>query len=211
MVSELGLVVNDPSVIVSQSAGCRYALFVLQDDLGRPIIETERLVLNALEMSDCARVALLAGDKRIYDVTLLIPHPYEVHQAEAWVGSHKAYWERWREDWTMVFAMRSKADGLLMGAIGLVGASKHKRAEMGYWLGVPFWGQGFATEAARAVVAFAHEELGINRLEAGVFAGNAASMNVLRKAGFVEEGVQRQRFWKDGQFVDDHIFARVKR
>ncbi|MBL8885165.1 MAG: GNAT family N-acetyltransferase [Phycisphaerales bacterium] len=180
------------------------------DGSGKPEIETGRLVLNALEMTDCARVASLAGDKRIYEMTLLIPHPYEPHHAEGWISTHPGHWARWREDWTMNFAIRSKVSDELMGAIGLVGVPRHKRAEMGYWLGVPFWGQGFMSEAARAVVGFAFETLGVNRLEAGVFDGNEASAKVLRKAGFVEEGVLRARFLKDGKFVDERMFANLK-
>jgi len=177
------------------------------DTLGRPVLTTERLTLRALDTSDCPRVAELAGDKRIYDMTLLIPHPYEPHHAEGWISTHAAHWARWREDWTMNFAIRSKENDTLMGVIGLVGVPGHKRAEMGYWLGVPFWGKGFMSEAARAVVEFAFGTLGANRLEAGVFDGNTASMNVLRKGGFHEEGVLRQRFLKDGKFVDERMFA----
>jgi len=179
------------------------------DALGRPVLMTERLRLRALEMSDCARVTELAGDKRIYDMTLLIPHPYSVQQAEDWIGSHAAHWARWRADWTMNFAIRSKASNELMGVIGLVGVPRHKRAELGYWIGAPYWGSGFMTEAARTVVEFAFETLGANRLEAGVFEGNSGSMNVLRKAGFLEEGVHRQKFFKDGKFLDERMFANL--
>lgn len=179
------------------------------DSTGRPRLETERLMLRALEMSDCPRVTELAGDRRIYDMTLLIPHPYALKQAEDWIGTHAAHWARWREDWSMNFAIRSKSSDELMGVIGLVGVPRHKRAEMGYWLGVPFWGNGFMTEAARAVVEFAFGTLGVNRIEAGVFDGNEASANVLRKVGFVEEGVLRQRFLKGGKFVDERMFANL--
>ncbi len=173
----------------------------------KPVIETPRLILNALEMTDCPRVAALAGDRRIYDVTLLIPHSYEVRHAEEWIATHGALWERWREDWTMHFAIRRRAEKDLVGVIGLIGRPIHKRAEMGYWLGVEYWGKGYMTEAARAVVKFARDELGANRIEAGVFDGNEASMNVLRKAGFHEEGVLRQRFFKNGRFVDERMFG----
>lgn len=182
-------------------------------EMDRPVLATPRLVLDALSLSDSPRVAELAGDRRIYDMTLLIPHPYELHHAEAWIGTHAAQWGRWREDWTMNFAIRLRASdelaGELIGVIGLIGRPVYKRAELGYWLGVPFWGKGFMTEAVGAVVAFAHGELGVNRIEAGVFEGNAASMNVLRKAGFVEEGLLRQRFFKEGRFVDERMFAKV--
>lgn len=173
------------------------------------MLETERLVLCAIEMSDCARVAELAGDKRIFNMTLLIPHPYALQDAETWIATHAAHWARWREDWTMNFAIRSRSESVLMGVIGLVGVPRHKRAEMGYWLGVPFWGSGVMTEAVRVVAAFAHGELGVHRLEAGVFDGNEGSMNVLRKVGFVEEGVLRARFRKNGKFVDERMFANL--
>lgn len=182
---------------------------VQYDDQSRPILMTQRLVLGAIAMSDAPRVAELAGDKRIYDVTLLIPHPYSVQQAEEWITKLNGFWERWREDWTMAFGLRLKSTNELIGAMGLVGTPKHRRAEFGYWLGVSYWGNGYATEAARAVVAFAQQELGANRLEAGVFDGNEASMNVLRKVGFVEEGILRQKFLKDGKFVDDRVFANL--
>lgn len=176
---------------------------------GRPVLRTDRLLLDALGPADCTPIAALAGDRRIYDTTLLIPHPYAVKQAVDWISTHAAHWARWREDWTMNFAIRGKADGALMGVIGLVGVPRHKRAELGYWLGVPFWGCGFMTEAAKAVVEFAFETLGINRLESGVFDGNTASISVLRKVGFVEEGMLRQRFLKGGKFVDERMFARL--
>ncbi|MBN8596106.1 MAG: GNAT family N-acetyltransferase [Planctomycetes bacterium] len=179
------------------------------DESHRPVLDSQRLVLRALEMSDAARVAALAGDKRIYDVTLLIPHPYELKHAEEWITKLNGFWERWREDWTMAFGLRLKSTNELIGAMGLVGTPKHKRAEFGYWLGVSYWGNGYATEAARVVVAFAQQELGVNRLEAGVFDGNEASMKVLRKIGFVEEGILRQKFLKDGKFVDDRVFANL--
>lgn len=188
---------------------CLYHPCVKLDSNSRPVLATDRLELNPLTQADSPRVAALAGDRRIHDKTLTVPHPYTVRDAENWICTHATHWARWREDWTMNFAIRGKADGALMGVIGLVGVPRHKRAELGYWLGVPFWGCGFMTEAAKAVVEFAFETLGINRLESGVFDGNTASISVLRKVGFVEEGMLRQRFLKGGKFVDERMFARL--
>jgi RimJ/RimL family protein N-acetyltransferase len=102
-----------------------------------------------------------------------------------------------------------RLDGSLIGAIGLVGAAHHKRAELGYWIGVPFWGQGYASQAALAVVAFARDVLNAKRLESGVFVGNDASRRVLLKCGMAEECVRRARYLKNGVYVDEHFLAVV--
>ncbi len=180
---------------------------VSHDPQGRPVLTTPRLVLSAMEPTDAAAVASLAGDKRVHDTTLLIPYPYELRHATEWIATHAAQWQRWRTDWTMNWAIR--LDGSLIGAIGLVGAAHHKRAELGYWIGVPFWGHGYASEAALAVVAFARDVLNAKRLESGVFVGNEASRRVLLKCGMAEECVRRARYLKNGVHVDEHFLAVV--
>lgn len=177
------------------------------DPQGRPVLTTPRLVLSAMEPIDAPVVASLAGDKRVHDMTLLIPHPYEVRHASEWIATHAAQWSRWKQDWSMNWAIRR--EGTLIGAIGLVGSAHHKRAELGYWIGVPFWGQGFASEAALAVVTFARDVLGAKRLEAGVFVGNEASRRVLQKCGLREECIRRARYIKNGTHVDEHFMAVV--
>lgn len=179
------------------------------DPQGRPVLTTPRLVLSAMEPSDAAAVASLAGDKRVHDTTLLIPYPYELKHATDWIATHAAQWQRWRTDWTMNWAIRR--EGSLIGAIGFVGAAHHKRAELGYWIGVPFWGQGYASEAALAVVAFARDVLKAKRLESGVFVGNEASRRVLQKCGMTEECIRRARYLKNGVHVDEHFLAVVFR
>ena len=89
-----------------------------------------------------------------------------------------------------------------MGVIGLHVKSRDRVAELGYWIGVPYWGRGYATEAARAVMSHGFEDLGLNRIYAGYFARNNASGNIMRKLGMTHEGTLRQHHCKWGEFVD---------
>jgi RimJ/RimL family protein N-acetyltransferase len=91
--------------------------------------------------------------------------------------------------------------------VGLHIAEAHRRAELGYWIGVPFWGRGYATEAARAAVAFGFETLRLNRIYAHHFAGNTASQRVLEKIGMRHEGRSRQHIQKWDRFVDLENYA----
>ena len=91
--------------------------------------------------------------------------------------------------------------------IGLHLNRQDNRAELGYWIGVPFWGRGYATEAATEVVRYGFEELGLNKIYAGYFSRNPASGNVLRKIGMRHEGTLRQQHRKWGEYVDVEFYA----
>ena len=97
-----------------------------------------------------------------------------------------------------------------MGAIGLHVEQKHERAEIGYWLGVPYWGHGYTTEAARAVVDYAFRAGGINRVFACHFTSNPASGRVLLKIGMQHEGTMRQHIVKWGERVDVDYYGIVR-
>ena len=84
---------------------------------------------------------------------------------------------------------------------------QHLRAELGYWIGVPFWNRGYATEAAEAVIKFGFEELGLNRIEAEHFTRNPASWRVMEKLGMTLEGVRRQHVLKEDELEDLALYA----
>jgi RimJ/RimL family protein N-acetyltransferase len=149
-------------------------------------------------------VARLAGDRLIAEPTLNIPHPYPPGAAEAWIGTHAA---EWRQGSALNLAIERRDDGALVGAIGLGIVPEHARAEIGYWIGVPYWGNGYATEAARRLIAYAFDELGLNRLYAYHFTGNPASGRVMEKAGMRLEGELRQHQRKGGVFRDSRLWA----
>lgn len=162
----------------------------------RPTLTTERLVLRPFTLADAPAVQRLAADREIARNTLLIPHPYPEGAAEEWISGHDE-----KSD-NHIFAIALRAGGEAMGAIGLHVEWPHERAEIGFWLGVPYWGNGYATEAARAVVGYALMDAGLNRVFAYHFTGNPASGRVLLKIGMQREGTMRQHLVKWGERVD---------
>jgi ribosomal-protein-alanine N-acetyltransferase len=142
----------------------------------------------------------LAGDRAIAAGTLLIPHPYPERAAETWIATHADAWER---EEALDLAIQRIADGALVGAIGLGLELDHGRAQLGYWVGRPYWGEGYATEAARELVRYAFEELGLARVYAFRFATNPASGRVLEKIGMKHEGVRRAHTIKWGERLDE--------
>lgn len=164
-----------------------------------PALQTERLTLRAFTLADAPRVRELAGAREVAEMTALIPHPYPEGAAEAWIGSHA---ERLSKGEVYSFAITLTATGALLGAIGLHVEQAHRRAELGYWIGVPYWGKGYATEAGRRVVAFGFETLELNRIYARYFAKNPASRRVQEKIGLRYEGMMKQAEYKWGEFLD---------
>lgn len=165
----------------------------------RPTIQTERLVLRPFYAEDSNSVRLLAGAREVAAQTLTIPHPYEEGLAEQWIGSQQGAFDRGE---AVTFAVTLRETGDLVGAVGLILSEKDGNAELGYWVGVPYWGQGYATEAASAVVGFAFSALGLHRVHAGVFSRNKASAKVLRKVGLKREGRLRHHHLKWGRYLD---------
>ncbi len=126
--------------------------------------------------------------------------------ADAWIATHAAGFAR-RE--MAVFAIAAPDDRLL-GAISLRLDSAHDRAEMGYWIGLPYWGQGYATEAAMRLRDFGFDELAVHRLHAAYLPRNPASGRVMSKIGMRFEGLHRSHYFKDGQFEDVIEFAMLR-
>jgi RimJ/RimL family protein N-acetyltransferase len=142
--------------------------------------------------------------RQVSDTTLNIPHPYPEGAAEQWIGGQI---ERHRAGSDATFAMVRRAGSTLIGAVGLTIVRDHSRAELGYWVGVPFWNQGFCTEAAGAVLRYAFEVLGLHRVHAGYFARNPASARVMEKIGMVYEGCFRGHVHKSDRFEDLGIYG----
>ncbi len=147
--------------------------------LAAVIIRTERLLLRAPVISDAARVSLLAGDFEVASLTGTIPHPYSEEMAADWIRSH--------QDGEEGVAFAIDLGGDLIGCVGYR-AYDEVHAEMGYWLGKPYWGFGFATEAARALIRHVFQTEGFDYLTCGHFRENPASARVIAKLGFEPSG-----------------------
>ncbi|MFQ5738018.1 MAG: GNAT family N-acetyltransferase [Acidobacteriota bacterium] len=173
----------------------------------QPVIKTERLILRPFKLSDSPQVQHLASDKEIASTTLTIPHPYESGVAEDWIGTHA---QRFQEGKAAVFALERQEDGRLLGAIGLEISPVHSRAEMGYWIGKPFWNRGYCTEAAAEMLRFGFEVLALNRIQARHFTRNPPSGKVMRKIGMTHEAHLRESVKKWDRFEDLELYAILK-
>jgi len=164
-----------------------------------PKINTERLLLRGFLPGDAPRIQELAGAFEIAEMTLNIPHPYLDGMAETWMESHPKEFDAGAG---VVFAMTEAQSEELLGAVGLTITKRFNRAELGYWVGKPFWGRGYATEAARAVLKYGFEELQLNKIYATHMTRNPASGRIMQKLGMQQEGLLKQHALKWDQFVD---------
>jgi RimJ/RimL family protein N-acetyltransferase len=173
-----------------------------------PILETERLLLRRPELSDAADVQDFLQERQIAANTLHIPFPYPDGAAEAWVTrTHNAY----NAGEACNFAIVLKNDNRLIGAVALRLDLEHRRAELGYWIGKPYWNKGYASEAAQRLISYGFDVLGLNRIQAMYFADNPASERVMQKIGMRYEGLMREYYLKWGEFRDSGIYAITRR
>ena len=159
--------------------------------------------LRAWRTDDAASLALHANNEKISrGLRDRFPFPYTLEAAESFLAMAT------QKEW--IFAI--DVDGAAVGGLGFhPGEDVHRiDAEIGYWLAEPYWGRGIVPAALRAVVPAAMEALGLERVHAGVFANNPASMRVLEKAGFVREGVHRRAVLKRGEVLDLVMYARLR-
>ena len=161
-------------------------------------LRAKRLRLRPFDMSDSLVVQLLAGDKEVAYNTRLIPHPYPDGLAAVWISSLPALYEQSKG---ISFAITLPA-GDLIGSIGLTLYPADNHAELGYWVGKPYWNKGYCTEAAAVVMKYAFEKLKIERIFAHYLARNPASGRVLHKLGFQQEGCLRGHRYKEGAYED---------
>jgi RimJ/RimL family protein N-acetyltransferase len=144
-----------------------------------PVLETKRLCLRAPRLGDAKTVATLANDRRIAENTARIPHPYRLSDAEDFITRAGK-----PDEAVFLITLRDKT---VIGACGIV--LQETVPELGYWLGVEYWGQGYATEALHAVIDYAFTDLAHEQLQAGARVTNPASRRVLEKCGFQWTGV----------------------
>jgi ribosomal-protein-alanine N-acetyltransferase len=142
-------------------------------------LRTQRLLLRVPEPSDAARIGLLAGDYDVASMTGTIPHPYTEAMAADWIGGLHAGEEG--------VAYAIDLAGALIGCVGYRAFDK-AHGEMGYWIGKPFWGMGYATEAAAALILHAFQTEGFAYITVGHFKENPASARVIAKLGFEPSG-----------------------
>jgi RimJ/RimL family protein N-acetyltransferase len=142
-----------------------------------PVLETDRLLLRTPSLDDAASLVLLANNRKIAEMTALLPHPYAIEDATRWITSLPVETGHWN------FGIFGKASGKLIGVCGY-GKRQDQGPEIGYWIGEPFWGRGYATEAIRAVIDHLFSTTTLDEIAAGCRVTNIASRRVLDKCGF---------------------------
>lgn len=145
--------------------------------MDQPLLHSPRLLLRPFTLDDAKRVQMLAGDKRIADMTAALPHPYLDGMAEEWIGGHIA---AWNARISVSYAIVLRQTQSLIGAISYV-AMRDDEAEFGYWIGVPYWGCGYCTEAVATLIDFGFNTLGLAMQHARHLPDNTASSRVIIK------------------------------
>ena len=169
------------------------------------MLKHEKIVLRPLNDKDKEDLAQLANNKKVWDnLRDIMPFPYTIDNASFFINMTK------QENPQMTFAI--EYEGHLSGVIGLVPQQDvyKKTAEIGYWIGEPFWNKGIATNAVNLITEYGLGQLDLVRIHTGVFEYNTASMKVLEKCGYKKEGVFEKAVIKNGQVWNEHRYSKIK-
>lgn len=160
-------------------------------------ITTSRLLLNKPVKQDIPQIVQYAGTPNIAKTTLNIPHPYSESDAEYWINSAE---QGLKNGTQYTFAVRINEDSKFIGGAGLIVNRKLERASLGYWIAEPYWNQGYASEATRALLNFGFYVLKLNKIYATHLPENPASGKVMIKNGMIKEGVLKEHTKKNTNF-----------
>jgi len=168
------------------------------------VLAGKDITLRQFEDKDIEPVAILCNNKKIWDnVRDFLPYPYTEKHAQEFIRTCR------NEDPQVTFAIEYKGD--FAGCIGLVKQTDIYKltAEVGYWIGEPYWGKGIATKSVNLIVDYGFHHLGLVRIFTGVFDFNHASQRVLEKAGFNLEGIAEKSVFKNGLIRDEYRYAKI--
>jgi len=169
------------------------------------MLQDKNIVLRRLQDTDAPALTQLANNKKVWDnVRDIIPHPYTLEDAHFFMNLVS------QENPQVSFAIA--CDGAFCGMIGLLPQKDvyRKTAEIGYWLGEPFWHKGIATIAVKLITSYGFNELGFIRIHTGVFEYNIGSMRVLEKNGYTKEAIFRNSIFKNDKIWDEHRYFKLK-
>ncbi len=170
----------------------------------QPVLDGTRVRLRPFADADAPVVQRLAGDRDVAGMTREIPHPYLDGMAEAWMGNMR---RKWGLGEGVAFAVCLQPAGDLIGCVSLAIDAAKRSAEMGYWIGKPYWNQGYATDAARRLLAFGFGELGLQRISAHHLTRNPGSGRVMQKIGLRYEGRRAAHVVHRGGHEDIELYG----
>ncbi len=170
-------------------------------------IHTERLLLRPITIKDAPDIFAYASNPEVTKYVRFVTHK-SIKDTHAFIRRVQA---SYRKGITPLWGIEIKASGRLIGASGfLQWPNPDRRAELGYVINPDFWGQGYVTEAAKALCEFAFKKMKVNRIEACAFVEQKASQRVLEKIGFKFEGILRQKEFIKGRFVDETMYSLLR-
>ena len=164
-----------------------------------PVLTTERLIMGAPKMEDAAQLAALADNIKVAAMMTGMPYPYSKGDAETFI---RRMAEPERAGCTYVLTLSQT--GAVLGCAGL-SFDRDKKLQLGFWLGEPHWGRGYATEAAHALVDLAFNTLELERLHTRCRVSNSPSRRVIEKCGFQFTGIGLLSSIAAGQFSAEHF------
>jgi len=167
---------------------------------------TKRLSLRRIQLSDAEIITELANDPGVTSTTMRMPYPCHIEYIENWI---KKDMHAGGED-SGFFVISLKETNDIMGVIGLEVDRENERAELGYWLGLDYWGKGYCTEAAEAMLEYGFNILKLNRIWTFYMEGNNASGKVLEKIGMQHEGTLKKHIKKNGVFKDLEYYGKAR-
>ena len=173
-----------------------------------PSLTTERLSLRAFRLDDAETLQRLLEEPEVTGNMVMIPHPYPPGAAAVWLETVPA---RWAKREVLHLAITQLDKPVLMGCVTLRFYLENEKAELAYWLGKPFWGNGYVPEAGRALVDYGFHTLGLHKIEVFHMTRNHASGRVIEKIGFHPEGIDREGTKVRGEFVDMACYGLLRR
>ena len=171
-------------------------------------IKSKKFILRPFKKGDEFSLAKNINNKKVIKNLLVLPFPYKLKDARYWVAKNLEEYKK-KEPAMIGFAI--DIDGEIVGSVGIHKIAKSHQAEIGYWLAEQHWGNGIMTEAVKLITKFSFNELKLKRVYAYAFSFNKASQKVLAKAGFKFEGILKKNSKKDNKFIDDYLFAKIKK
>ncbi len=164
-------------------------------------------MIKLTELSETHKDSLieLLNNENVAKWLLVVPFPYLPEDADYFINKCK---ENKKGEYRKDFAYAVENDGTHIGGIGLHLSDEHK-AEVGYWLGEKYWGNGYMTKALKQILDFGFNELKLVRITAHIFEGNIPSEKLLGRCGFEYEGFMKKMYYKNNEFLNSKLFAKV--
>jgi ribosomal-protein-alanine N-acetyltransferase len=172
------------------------------------IFRSKKFVLRHVRSSDAQSIVEHINNRKIFRNTLHIPYPYAVTDARAWLRRTLSMYRKQRP---VNFNLAIVVNDIMIGSVGLNHIEYGHKAEIGYWLAEPYWGQGIMSEAVGTITAYGFKHFKLKRIYAYVFLYNRPSHQVLKKNGFQVEGILQKNIKKGSLLLDEYVLALIKK